>query len=196
MHLLKTLAACLIAALPILNCSHKLKFEAAGNDILGDLQERKRKLNDKGVAAEVGIGESRNLQTAVDKAELEARARLGRALESKTSSLQRKFQEEMGGGLSDHFSQTVKAISDQVLRGTTLVETPIETDGEGVYRAYGLMILDSEAYLKALSRELEADNALRDRWRASKAYKELDGEVAAYQEWKKEQSPSASAQGM
>lgn len=182
------IAACLALALPLLNCSHKPKFQPAKNDILGEEQSRKKKLNEKGTLAEIGIGESKNLQTAIDKAELDARARLTRSLETKTSSLQKKFREEVGGETSDHFSQAVKSVTDRVLRGTTLVETPFEQDGEGTYRVYGLMVLDASIYQKGLADQLEADQALRDRWRASKAYKELNDEVAAFQEWKRQEA--------
>jgi hypothetical protein len=190
---IKTLAACMVAALPLLHCSHKPKFEAAKNDLYGELQKKKQKLNGKGVPAEVAIAESRNLQTGIDKVELEARAKLSRALESKTSSLQKKFQEEVGKEFSDHFSQTVKNLSDRMLRGSTLSETRFEQDGEGNYRVYGLMVLDSDAYLKALAGDLEADKAQRDRFRASRAYKELNEEIRAFQEWKKEEAAAPAA---
>jgi hypothetical protein len=192
----KTLAAALMLALPLVNCSQKPKFQPAKNDILGELQGRKQKLNEKGTLAEVGIGESKNLQTAIDKAELEARARLSRSLEAKTSSLQKKFQEEVGREYSDHFSQAVKSVSDRVLRGTSLVETPYEQSGEGAYRVYGLMILDGEMYAKGLNDQLAADQALRDRWRASKAYKELNDEVEAFGEWKRKEALPQTAQGL
>jgi hypothetical protein len=184
MRLPKPAVAVLLLALPILNCSRKPKFEPARNDILAELQKKKRKLNEKGVIAEVALAESRDLQTGINKVELEARARLSRGLESRISSLQKRFQEEVGRETADHFSQTVKGLSDQLVRGTALAETPFEQDGEGNYRVYGLMILDADLYGKALSARLEADKALRDRWRASRAYKELKEEVAAFQEWK------------
>ncbi|MDB5103664.1 MAG: putative lipoprotein [Fibrobacteres bacterium] len=190
-----TLAACLmaLAALSLIECSHKPKYEAAKNDLYGELQSKKKKLNGKGVAAEVAIGESKNLQTGIDKAELEARAKLSRSLESKTSSLQKKFQEEVGREFSEHFSQAVKSISDQTLRGTTLQETRFEQNAEGAYRVYGLMVLDSDLYMKALAGELDADKATRDRFRASRAYKELNEEIEAFREWKQRESAPESA---
>lgn len=188
-------AALLLLALPILNCSQKPKFEPARNDILGELQEKKKKLNGKGIIAEVALAESRDLQTGMNKVELEARARLSRSLESRISSLQKRFQEEVGREPGDHFSQTVKGLSDQLVRGTALAETPFEQDGEGNYRVYGLMVLDPGFYGKALSAQLEADKALRDRWRASRAYKELNEEMAAFQEWKRREAAPESDGG-
>jgi hypothetical protein len=189
-------AALLLLALPLLHCSHKPEFEPARNDILGELQKKRKKLNEKGVIAEVALAESRDLQTGMNKVELEARARLARSLESRISSLQKRFQEEVGRESGDHFSQTVKGLSDQLVRGTALAETPFERDREGNYRVYGLMILDGDLYGKALSAQLEADNALRDRWRASRAYKELNEEMAAFQEWKRQEAaPATGAQG-
>lgn len=195
MRSLKMMAAGLLLALPLVNCSHKPKFEPAKDNLLEKMQARKKKLNDKGMLAEVALGESPDLQTAMDKAELAARAKLARAVESRTSSLQKRFQEEVGGDHAEHFSQAVKSVSDQVLRGSSLAETPFEQDGEGLYRVCGLMVLDADLYAKALGSQLDADKALRDRWRASKAYKELDAEIAAYREWKKtEAAPGAEPQ--
>ncbi len=190
----KTLTASLLLTLPLLNCSSKPKFTPAHDDLLGRMQAKKQKLNDKGILAEVALGESKNLQTAIDKAELEARARLARSMESKNSSLQKAFQEEVGREYSEHFSQAVKNVADDLLRGTTLVETPFEQNGEGVYRVCGLMVMDGDLYAKALANELEADKAMRDRFRASKAYKELNDEIRAFEEWKKSESAPA-AQG-
>ncbi len=195
----KPLAACFMtvmaamAALPLMNCSHKPKFEPAKNDLYGELQKKKQKLNEKGVVAEVAIGESKSLQTGIDKAELEARAKLARSLESKTSSLQKKFQEEVGREFSDHFSQTVKNLSDRMLRGTTLADTRFEQDAEGNYRVYGLMVLDADLYLKSVTADLDADKARRDRFRASRAYKELNDEIQAFQEWKKQEAAPIGA---
>jgi hypothetical protein len=190
-----TVAIYFLATLCLLNCSHKPKFQPVKNDIFGELQNKKKKLAEKGILAEVAIGESRNLQTGIDKTELEARAKLSRALESKTSSLQKKFQEEVGREFSDHFSQAAKTISDQMLRGSTLQETRFEQNAEGTYRVYGLMVLDSDLYMKAMAGEFEADKANRDRWRATKAYKDLNAEVAAFQEWKRQEAaPPAESQ--
>ena len=191
----KKIAVGLLLALPLLHCSHQPKFEPARNDILAKLQGKKQKLNAKGVLAEVALGESQNLQTAINKAELEARAKLARSLEAKTSSLQKKFQEETGREFSDHFSQASKSVTDRVLKGTTLVETPFERNGEGIYRVYGLMILDGELFMKSLAQELEADKAMRDRWRASRAYKDLNDEVRAFQEWKQRESAPPEGEG-
>lgn len=197
MRRLMTLALGALVALPLLNCSQKPKFEPAKNDILGGLQAKKRKLNGKGVMAEVAIGESRKLQTAIHKAELEARAMLGRSLEAKTSSLQKRFEEEVGAEYLDHFSQAVKSVTDQVITGTTLQETPFEQDAEGNYRVYGLMVLDSEAYLKGLADAMAANQAMKARWRASKGYKELDDEIAAFRDWKRQKgAPPQAAQGL
>lgn len=194
MRHLKAAAACLLA-LPLLHCAGKAKFEPAKVDLFAELQGKQRKLNEKGVAAEVAIGESRDLQTGIDKAELQARARLTRSLEAKTSSLQKKFREEVGRQESEHFSEAVKSVSDQVLRGASMRETRFEKNGEGMYRVYALMVLDSDLYMKALAGELEADKATRDRFRASKAYKELNEEVRAFEAWKAEETATRNPQG-
>jgi hypothetical protein len=182
------------AGFGLLDCSHKPKFEAAKIDRFAELQAKKKKLNEKGILAEVAIGESRDLQAGIDKAELEARAKLARSLEAHASSLSKKFEEEVGPELSGHFSQTIKTVSDETLRGAGLQETLFEQDGEGRYRVFGLMVLDASLYQKAMATELEADKAMRDRWRASKAYKELNSEIEAYREWKRKEAPLPETQ--
>ncbi len=193
---IKHIAVILVVTLPLTHCSNKPKFDPVKNDRYGELQAKKQKLNEKGILAEVAIGESKNLQTGIDKTELEARAKLSRSMESKTSSLQKKFQEEVGKDISDHFSQVVKTISDEMMRGSTMQETSFEQNADGLYRVYGLMILDSQLYMKAMAGEMEADKANRDRWRASKAYKELNDEVTAFQQWKKQEATQPTTQGM
>jgi hypothetical protein len=179
------------SALALVACSHKPKFESAKVDRYAELQAKQRKLGEKGVLAEVAIGESRDLQTGIDKAELAARAKLARSLESRVSSLARKFEEEAGSDLSSHFSLALKGVSDETLRGASLQDTRFEQDGEGKYRVYGLMVLDAAAFRKAMAAQIESDQALRDRWRASRAYKDLDAEIEAYREWKRqEEAPS------
>jgi len=185
----------LIATLALINCSHKPKFTPAKNDFFSELQSKQKKLNEKGILAEVAIAESKNLQTGIDKVELESRAKLSRSVASKTSTLQKKFQEEVGNEFSDHFSQVAKTISDEMLRGTSLQETRFEQNGDGEYRVYGLIVMDSELYMKALAGELTANKASEDRFRASKAYKELNDEVAAYTEWKRKEALPQTAQG-
>ncbi len=185
---LQPVALLLVASMTLFHCSSKPKFDPVKNDIYGDMQNRKKKLADKKIISEIGIGESLKFQIGIDKAELDARAKLSRSLETKVTTLQKKFQEEVGGDLADHFSETVKSISDQIIRGTSISETHFEQNSEGNYRVYSLIILDADLYAKALAEQLSAQKALQDRFRATVAYRELNDEAKAFQEWKQKEA--------
>jgi len=192
---IKSIIISVTAGLLFFSCASKQKFEPVKNNYMKKLQAKKKKYNKKGIPAEIALGESLDLQTAINKAELEARARIARSVESKTSSLQKKFQDEAGDEFLDHFSQATKNITDRVLRGSTLMDSPFERNKEGVYRVYGLMVLDYDIYAKTLEDEIAANKAMKARWLASKAYKDLNEEVKEYNEWKKSQSPLTNPQG-
>jgi hypothetical protein len=154
-----------------------------------NLLAKKKQLNSQGVLAEVATFASRDLQTGINKVELETRAMLTRSLETKTSSLQKSFREEAGEEFLEHFTTATKSISSRVLTGTTLSEVPFFKEDNGKYRVVGLMIMDPKVFAEALAAEAEANEAMKVRFHASKAYKNLNDEVAAYENFKKSNTP-------
>lgn len=135
---------------------------------------------------------SKDLQIALNKAEAEGRLQLGQQLEVKYSALTRRFAEETGEGvgaqLLQEYEQTYKAVVSQVLVGTKPKETKFQIEN-GVYRAWVLMELPVGAASERLMKQIQQQEQMYARFRASQAYKELNAEVEKYEQWKGSQKP-------
>jgi hypothetical protein len=135
---------------------------------------------------------SRDLQIALNKAEAEGRLQLGQQLEVKYSALTRRFAEETGAGagaqLLQEYEQTYKAVVSQVLIGTKPKDTKFQVE-DGVYRAWALMELPVGAASERLLKQIQQQEQMYARFRASAAYKELNDEVEKYEKWKAGQKP-------
>ena len=132
-------------------------------------------------------GESRDLQVALNKAELEGRTALASQLEVKLGGLQRRFVEETGLGADatalGEYEQTAKAVISQVLIGSHTREQQFSM-GAGTYRAWVLMELPVGEASKALLERLKQQEAIVTRIRAAEAFKELNAEVEKYEKRK------------
>ena len=130
---------------------------------------------------------SKDLQIALNKAEAEGRLQLGQQLEVKYSALTRRFAEETGEGtgaqLLQEYEQTYKAVVSQVLVGTKPKDTKFQVE-EGVYRAWVLMELPVGAASERLLKQIQQQEQMYARFRASQAFKELNAEVEKYEQWK------------
>ena len=127
---------------------------------------------------------ARDVQIAINKAQLEGRAALASQLETKFGGLQRRFAEETGLGRDAtalaEYEQTYKSVVSQVLLGSRPREQKFNIE-DGVYRAWVLMELPVGEASKALLERLKTQEAIVTRLRASEAYKELNAEVEKYE---------------
>lgn len=151
------------------------------------LQERVAEISKKGGMAAVGLGESRNTQIAITKAKVEARKNLAQLVQVKIENLEKAFTEEVGEASSSEintlFSTATKQITSQTLQGTVPVTQKYDVDGE-VTTAYVLMVLNPDI----VHDSLKNNNAkhLYERFRASKAFAELDQEIKDFEAAEKE----------
>ncbi|MDF7807947.1 hypothetical protein P4E94_10900 [Pontiellaceae bacterium B12219] len=147
------------------------------------MQEEAAKITEKGGMAAVGIGESRNTQTAIAKAKLESRKNLAQAVTVKIENLEKAFVEEVGEASSSEinqlFSSATKQITSQELQGTVPKMQKYEVN-EGITTAYILMVLNPDLIDASLKKNDK--NKLYERFRASKAFEELDKEIKEYEE--------------
>ena len=147
------------------------------------MQEEVGKITEKGGMASVGIGESRNTQLAITKAKVEARKNLAQLVTVKIENLEKAFIEEIGEAsgseMNELFSSATKQITSQTLQGTVPKMQKYETD-DGITTAYILMVLNPDI----IDASLKNNNAkhLYERFRASKAFEELDKEMKEYEE--------------
>jgi hypothetical protein len=151
------------------------------------MQEQVAKITDEGGMAAVGLGESRNTQMAIAKAKLEARKNLAQLVQIKLENLEKAFSEEVGEAqgseINQLFSSATKQITSQTLQGTVPKMQKYETK-DGIVTAYVLMVLDP----KIVDESLKNNSAkhLYERFRASKAFEELDKEIKEYEAAQKE----------
>jgi hypothetical protein len=143
----------------------------------------------------VATATSRDLQTALDKAKQDGRVDIARQLDLRVMGLSKRFVEETGLdadaellGMWDQVSKTV--VSDSIV-GSRMAKQKLDRQG-GAYRAYVMMEMPiGEASARFLEK-IRAEERLYTRFRASEAFDELDREVQAYEEWKRQQVPGAA----
>jgi len=131
---------------------------------------------------------SQDLQVAIDKATTGARAELGRMLETKVNSLQKRFEEETGAGqdaqLLQQFTQATKLVVSTTMNGSRMKDRKTLQDGS-MWRAFVMMELPIGAANETLMQEIKKNKELYTRVRATDAYKDLDAEVQKYEDSKK-----------
>lgn len=147
------------------------------------MQEEVGKIGEKGGMAAVGVGKSRKVDVALARAKLNARKELAQMVQVKIENLEKAFVEEVGDAetseINELFSSATKQITSQTLQGTVPKMQKFESDG-GVTSAYVLMVLNPDIIHKSLKNS----NAkhLYERFRASKAFEELDKEIKEFEE--------------
>ena len=151
------------------------------------MQEKANAITDAGGLAAVGIGTSRTISLAMDKAKTRGRTELAHILETKVDSLKKDFTEEIGEGESAEynalFSAASKSVAHQILRGTVPKDLKYETAGNTT-TAWALMVQDPKVIADAFADQKNSAKALYTRFRASQAFAELDGEVKKFEEFK------------
>ncbi len=189
-----TRAAIMLAALLATACHHGAPAEAGASKATLKAMPKwfsKPPKDDKYLYAPA-TATSKDVQIALNKAEAEGRLQLGQQLEVKYSALTRRFAEETGEGagaqLLQEYEQTYKAVVSQVLVGTKPKDTKFQID-DGVYRAWVLMELPIGAASERLLKQIQAQEQMYARFRASQAFKELNAEVEKYEQWKSGQKP-------
>jgi hypothetical protein len=133
---------------------------------------------------------SRDMQVAVNKAQTEGRNQIAQQLDVRFSALAARFQEEVGIGddsqLLDQFTQVYRAVTNEVVTGTRAREQEIIPE-RGIYRVYVLMEMPIGAASAALVSRVRAREHMYTRLRASEAFRELEAEIAKYEQLQKEQ---------
>jgi len=137
---------------------------------------------------EAASATSRDMDLALNKAETEGRAKIGRTMEVKINSMQKKFEEEVGQGENSEFlsqfTQATKAIVSTELTGSRVKEKKFVQDGSN-WRVYVLMEYPIGSAQVAFLNKIKSNDALYTRFRSSDAMKEMEADVEKYEEWKK-----------
>ena len=193
----KVLFFTLLSALMIgiAGCSSTPEAEKAKaqRPLFDDFQKMSTKILESGGIAVVGLGESKSLELALNKAKTRGRVELAQLLETKIEALQKDFVEETGlandAQILAQFSSTAQAITSQQIKGSVAKELKYEIL-KGTVTAYALMELDP----KLIMNQLEKEKELYTRFRATKAFENLDAEIKEYEAYKKAQQDALMAQ--
>lgn len=135
---------------------------------------------------------SQKMQVAIDKAMNGARGDLASNLETKIESMTKSFTEEIGDDLRQQYTEAQKAITSQVLKGTSPKEKEVFQKDNGTWRAFVLMELPvGKAAEKFMQKLNNRDEEMYTRFRSSQAFKEMKKAVDDYE---KEQKQGMSSQ--
>ncbi len=120
---------------------------------------------------------SRDLQTAMDKAKLSGRAQLAAQVETHIEGLQTRFNEEIGlaeeSKILDKFSQAMRGVIDQTLRGSRAKESSSKKEGS-VWRACVLMEVPVATADGNVVDAISKDEEMYTRFRESQMFQQLE----------------------
>jgi hypothetical protein len=152
------------------------------------MQNKANAITEAGGLAAVGIGSSRTVNLAIDKAKTRGRTELAHIMETKIDSMKKDFSEEIGEGQDSEFNSMFQAVSKsvahQILRGSVPKDLKYETGEGGLITAWALMVQDPKVIADAFAQQANSARAQYTRFRASQAFAELDEEVKKFDEFK------------
>jgi hypothetical protein len=139
----------------------------------------------------VATATSKDLQLALNKAATDARAEIARQVEIRVQGLQKKFDEETGLGkdaqLLQMYTQATKLVISTSLTGSRIKDQQYAEEKEGIYRAFALVEYPIGIVNQNLMNQIKNREQLYTLFRASETFKEMEGDVQRYEEWKKQQ---------
>jgi hypothetical protein len=134
---------------------------------------------------------SQDMQLAIDKATTDARAEIGRTIELKLESLQKRFDEEVGvrenATLLSQYTQATKTVVSTSLSGSKVKQKEFFKDGD-IWRSYVMVEYPVGEANDAFVQQIKKQEELYTRFRSSETFKELEDEVKKYEEWKEKQA--------
>jgi hypothetical protein len=129
-----------------------------------------------GTATEV----SQDLQFAINKAETSARVKIASQMETTVQGMLKKFREETGSGQEPQLLQMTteveKTVVNTKLVGARISKKEVVKDGN-LFRAYVLAEYNTEGAKKLMLDEIKKNERAYTRFRASKAFGELEKEI-------------------
>jgi hypothetical protein len=134
---------------------------------------------------------SQDMQLAIDKATTDARAEIGRTIELKLESLQKRFDEEVGvrenATLLSQYTQATKTVVSTSLSGSKVKQKEFFKDGD-IWRSYVMVEYPVGEANDAFVQQIKKQEELYTRFRSSETFKELEDEVKKYEQWKEKQA--------
>ena len=124
---------------------------------------------------------SRDLQNSIQRAKTQAQRDLAEQLEANLGAKTKQFREEVGVGedseMLEFSTEAIQVVTVQAMNGARVDKKEIVTEGT-IYRAYVLMRLPLGEANQALMEQIKANSRLHTELRSSKAFQELEAEIA------------------
>lgn len=181
-HNIYTMMAAVLC-IGFVGCRSVPKTDSEGT-VFDYMQDQVSKITSDGGMAALGIGESGvSPQLAITRASVEARKNMAQLVQVKIKNLEMAFIEEVGkvesAEVSQLFSSATKQVTSQELLGSAPKMQKFD-EKDGIYTAYVLMVMNPDIVHKSLKSSNNAQH-LYERFRASKAFEELDKEIKAFE---------------
>ncbi len=134
------------------------------------------------------MGNSKDLQMALTKAEMVARRQIGSQLETKLNALQKKFNEEVGSmddpTLAQSLTVAIKTTVSTVLHGSKIIKKDY-CEKPNSYEGFILMKYPlGQAYANFVN-QVKKKKELETRFRAFQGFQELEKEVEKFEREKR-----------
>lgn len=123
---------------------------------------------------------SRDMQLALEKAIMDARAEIGRQVESNIKEIQKRFIQETGSGIDNELAQqfaiATKSVVNVTLNGSRVKEQSYEQDGK-FWRAYVLMEYPLGEARRNFLKSIQSNEELYNKLKATELFNELSAET-------------------
>jgi len=157
------------------------------SDPFADLTDMANQIIEEGGVAAVGEGMSKRRDIAKEKARTAAQGKLAEIFDTKVQGMKKRFVEEVGGNkeseINEAFSSVTKTLTSQVLKGAVVKDSKITKNSKtGQYMVGTVVAITPKTVNMSVMDELQKSKPqIYQRFRASQAYKELKGEMEAYE---------------
>jgi hypothetical protein len=149
----------------------------------GEMQALAAGMVEAGGLAAVGIGESKSLELALNRAKVNGRRELAQMLTARFDVLEKAFSDEakipFESLFLSGFNTAEKAIISQQIAGSVAQTLKYENTGD-TFTAYAIMVLDP----KAIADQLAQEKDLYARLQPTKAFGALDKEIKSFAAFK------------
>ena len=137
------------------------------------------------------VAESRDYQSSISKATVDARKQLAETLESEVSGLTDLVIRETGLGadsdFTSDFKNTAEIIVSSTIQGAEVIKqetAEVKSDGSDIFRSWILLEYDQGYQQKKMLDAIKVDKVLHDKLESTELLKEMQEKVEAYRKRK------------
>jgi hypothetical protein len=182
---MKKILALAVSAVMLVSCASAPEAKGGFKTVstpATELQMMKKNLNEKGVLAEIGMGESNDEMVAMTLAQDEGRKLIATSLGTEVRRLSDQYVQNVGGEAKKIWEEKTNQLTVEMLRGTTATKTITTQNEEGTFKIYSLMVMDAQAFKDAINAIGKDNEEIELRVKSADMQGRLDAAVAAYKD--------------